>query len=369
MEQENLKALLCLNRFEAPRKVIDRLEQGESLLQIWESVSSQNESLDSFNALAEIERCAERGVRLLTWFDEDYPSLLRPIYDPPLVLYMKGTIISEDTSALAIVGTRHPSLYGRNQARSIARELSACGLTIVSGFAKGVDYEAHTGALEISYGRTIAVKGCGLDVDYPQGHQKLFDQIMGEHGAILSEYPLGTTPRAEFFPRRNRIISGLTLGTLIIEASLRSGSLITAGQAIEQGREVFCLPGQVHYPTAKGTHQLIKNGAALVEHAGDILEALSLSLTAQQHGALERLGKTSEHLTDAQPTPPNPKPESKRDPSEVKVLDLIKTGKADYDTLLEKSDMAHSQLASLLLTLEIQGKIKKAPVGYSVKEK
>jgi DNA processing protein len=199
----------------------------------------------SFSAEKEIALCAQKGIDFLLYSDKDYPAMLKEVADPPLLLYQKGTLIEHDRNAIAIVGTRHPSFYGRTQAKRFAQELAAKGLTIVSGLARGIDQVAHDGALHISYGRTIAVMGCGLDVIYPKEHEDLFGRI-SDRGVVLSEYPLGTPPLPENFPRRNRILSGLSYTTFVVEAHSRSGSLITAHQAVEQGREVFARNPSTH---------------------------------------------------------------------------------------------------------------------------
>jgi DNA processing protein len=261
-------------------------EQGLSSSEILEQIrSGENpawkESLEAtrrvFDPAKELERTEERGIELIPWGDLRYPFLLKESSDPPLLLYVKGDLIESDQAAVAIVGTRHPSLYGREQAKRFAGRLAEMGLTIVSGFARGIDREAHEAALGIRYGRTIAVLGSGLDVVYPKEHQALYEEI-AERGALLSEFALGTQPFAENFPKRNRIIAGLSLGALVIEAHSRSGSLITAHLAADEGREVFALPGRIDQLGSRGTHRLIKEGAELVEAPEDILEALGPQL-------------------------------------------------------------------------------------------
>ncbi len=226
----------------------------------------------------EREACLERGIVVIGIGDPAYPHNLLSIYDPPLVLYLKGDLIPEDEIAVAIVGTRHPSLYGSRIANRFGRELAARGVTVVSGLARGIDGEAHRGAL-LAQGRTIAVLGSGLDVVYPKQHATLFDQI-AEKGALVSEYPLGTEPATFHFPRRNRIINGLSRGVLVVEASERSGSLITASLASDEGREVYVIPGEIDSITSRGTNRLIQRGAKMVVCAEDILEDLSPQIRA-----------------------------------------------------------------------------------------
>ncbi|MFH1800346.1 MAG: DNA-processing protein DprA [Candidatus Omnitrophota bacterium] len=284
IEEKEILAFLALNRLriEGRRRVLALLSEGKSAQEVVKRMESEDllkdfsapENVAPFNAEKEIELCVQKGIDFLLYSDGDYPAMLKEVADPPLLLYRKGTLIENDRNAIAIVGTRHPSIYGRTQAKRFAQELAARGLTIISGLARGIDQVAHDGALHISYGRTIAVMGCGLDVIYPKENENLFQRIL-ERGAILSEYPLGMPPLPENFPRRNRILSGLSYATFVVEAHSRSGSLITAHQAVEQGREVFALPGPVDQLTSRGAHQLIKEGACLVETFEDILLALA----------------------------------------------------------------------------------------------
>ena len=221
-------------------------------------------------AAEEFDRSLEKGYSLLTLADAEYPSLLREIFDPPCVLYGIGRIDVLESAAVAVVGSRHPTPYGRGMAERLARDLAERGLVVVSGLALGIDTAAHVGAL--GGGRTVAVLGSGLDVPYPKSNRKLFDRIAVE-GAVISEFPLGTDPLAANFPRRNRIISGLSLGVVVVQAGKGSGSLITANYALEQGRDVFAVPGNVG-TESQGTNQLIKEGAKLVVSSDDILEEI-----------------------------------------------------------------------------------------------
>lgn len=214
----------------------------------------------------------ENKVKTLSVTAKDYPTNLRYIYDPPLMLYVKGEIIPEDNVAIAIVGSRRATYYGLQNATKLAYELAAKGITIISGLARGVDSAAHRGALEAE-GRTIAVLGSGLNIIYPRENERLAQNI-SQNGAVISEFALDTPPHRGNFPRRNRIISGLSLGVVVIEAARKSGALITANCALEQGREVFALPGKIDSFTSRGTHDLIKDGAKLVESSEDIIEEL-----------------------------------------------------------------------------------------------
>ena len=263
---------------EGRRKALEWFGEGRSPREVLEKLGPFAEEVrKELDPEKELALCWEKRISLLTILDPAYPASLKEIPDPPLLLYVKGEIAENDSNALAVVGTRHPSFYGRTQAKRFAGELAAKGLTIVSGLARGVDQAAHEAALDVSYGRTLAVLGSGLDVIYPRENEKLYHRII-ERGAVLSEYAPGTPPLAENFPRRNRILSGLSLGVFVVEAHSRSGSLITAHQALDQGREVFALPGPVDQLTSRGTHQLLREGAALVENPEDIFEALSARL-------------------------------------------------------------------------------------------
>ena len=256
-----------------PSEILERVRDG--IHPPWKESLEATEKV--FNPEKEIERAHDLGIALVPFSDPYYPFLLNEISDPPLLLYLRGEILDSDQASVAVVGSRHPSLYGLEQAKRFSEKLAEWGITIVSGFARGVDREAHEAALSVRYGRTVAVLGSGLDVIYPKEHQNLYEET-AERGAILSEFALGTPPLAENFPKRNRIIAGLSLGVLVIEAHSRSGSLITAHLAAEEGREVFALPGRIDQLGSRGTHRLIKEGAALVESPREVLETLSPQL-------------------------------------------------------------------------------------------
>jgi DNA processing protein len=227
-------------------------------------------------AATEEERTARHGGRLVTWLDPDYPESLRHLALPPPVLAMRSAAPELPRGpAVAIVGSRHAGEYGRETAERFAREIAAAGVVVVSGFAHGIDAAAHRGALAAPGGRTVAVLGCGLDVDYPRGHAGLADEIAAS-GALLSELPCGAPPLGWHFPARNRIIAALSAGTLVVEAAVRSGSLVTARHALDLGREVWAIPGRLGDPRAAGPNGLIRDGAALVEEPRDVLETLGL---------------------------------------------------------------------------------------------
>lgn len=248
---------------------------------------------NKFDTTAELELAEKLGVWIIHLEDERYPPSLKQIYDPPPVLYIKGTLSDTDSLAIAIVGTRRCSLYGQEQASRLAHFLASAGFTICSGMARGIDTAAHQGALSAK-GRTIAVQGCGLANIFPPENKRLFE-LIAESGACISELPLQYEPLSENFPPRNRIIAGLSLGTIVVEAPLNSGALITARSALDNNREVMAVPGKVDSPLSKGVHQLIKQGARLVESVQDVMEALGYvgnrlksHVTAAAESACER---------------------------------------------------------------------------------
>ena len=229
---------------------------------------------------AEMEMLERYRGKVLTWNDPTFPARLKEIYDVPPLLYIRGTLAPEDEWAIAVVGTRRTTIYGREVTERLVADLTHNRITIVSGLARGIDSLAHRTALETG-GRTIAVLACGLDLVYPAENTKMA-QAIKEQGALISEYPLGTRPKAENFPRRNRIMSGLSLGVVVTEAGEGSGALITANLALEQNREVFAVPGSILSPASRGTNRLIQDGAKLVRNAQDILEELNLTMIPQQ---------------------------------------------------------------------------------------
>lgn len=284
----------------------------------------------------DLEKCQESNIRIVSILDSDYPINLHNLYDPPLILYVKGEILPEDQFAIAIVGSRRPSAYGIRMTARFSSELSERGITIVSGFARGIDGEAHRSALR-SKGRTIAVLGCGLNIIYPKEHTELFEKI-SENGAMISEFQLGTSPLAYNFPKRNRIITGLAMGVLVVEASQRSGSLITASIAAEEGREVYAVPGQLDMVTAQGTNHLIQNGAKLVASANDILIDLHLPIKAT---LLPQDDTVSFDETDNS------------------LLKLLTNKPLSLDEIIVSLGGTPNDLSSQLVQLEIKGVIKR----------
>ena len=296
----------------------------------------------------EIERLQATEISLTTLEDADYPETLRWIPEPPLVLYVWGALRHEDSLAVAVVGSRKPSPYGQLAAQRLSTELAQYGFTVVSGLARGVDSLAHHGALQAG-GRTIAVLGSGINVVYPPEHRRLYEAIRNQ-GAVVSEFPFDTKPDRWNFPRRNRIISGLALGTLVVEASDQSGSLHTARHALEQGREVFAVPGRIDAPSSRGTNNLIKRGAKLVEGIDDILEEFPAALRLAM-----RQRDTAPGPTDAPPMPTD------LTPDEVRVLGLIQSEEIHIEAIIHASQLPAQAVASILLTLELRGLVRQFP--------
>jgi DNA processing protein len=287
----------------------------------------------------------QSGNKLLTLADAAYPALLKTIHNPPPILYVRGNHQLLCEPQLAIVGSRTPTRGGLETAQAFAQHLAQTGLIITSGLATGIDAAAHKGALA-AQAPTVAVMATGVDRIYPAGHRKLAESIL-EKGALVSELPLGTRPRPELFPQRNRIISGLAFGVLVVEAAQRSGSLITAHCAMEQAREVFAIPGSIHNPVARGCHQLLRQGAKLVESAQDILEELAPQLRAQLH--LETL---------EQNRPAQPPAATELDPDYQNLLAVIDYDPLSVDQLAQRSGLPPRSIASMLLILELQGLIR-----------
>jgi DNA processing protein len=279
----------------------------------------------------------QAGNHVVTLADEAYPKALLEIPDPPPLLYAKGNLQLLGSRCIAVVGSRNASPQGEKNAEDFAAALSHNGFCIVSGLALGIDGAAHRGALRAS-GSTIAVVGTGLDIVYPARHRELAHQI-AEHGLIISEFGLGTPSRAQNFPRRNRIISGLSQGCLVVEANVRSGSLITARLAAEQGREVFAIPGSIHSPLAKGCHLLIKQGAKLVDNIQDIVDELGGSFS---------IGNAVEHDLETETNP---------------ILECIGYEAVSVETLIERTGLTSDSLSAMLLMLELENKIASLPGG------
>lgn len=285
---------------------------------------------------AEMQKIARAGVQVLTWADSNYPTLLAAIPNPPPVLYVKGELRPEDEWSIAVVGTRRASTYGREVTRQLVADLVRNGITIVSGLARGIDAHAHRSALD-AQGRTIAVLGSGVDVIYPPEHENLAREIVN-HGALVSEYPLGTKPDGPNFPARNRIISGLALGTLIVEGDRKTGAHITIEDALEQGRETFAVPGNIFNATSRGPNTMIQQGEAkLVICASDILEELNLTMVAE-HQQVRAVAPESE--------------------TEAKLLKLLSADPIHIDDLGRETGLPIATVSSTLALMELKGMIR-----------
>ncbi len=294
----------------------------------------------------QIALAAKHECRLLTFWDAEFPTILKKIYDPPVLLFVKGEIHAADATAMAVVGTRAPTEYGKLAAERLVTALIERRFTIVSGLARGIDTVAHQAAVK-SNGRTLAVLGSGLDQIYPPENRRLAQEIT-QHGAVISEYFFGTKPDAVNFPRRNRIISGLTLGTLVIEAGEESGALITAQNALEQGREVFAVPGSIFSPKSHGPHRLVQDGAKLIMNVEDILTELPPQL---------------DMFAQAPPVPPA----IALTDLEQKILAQLSHEPRHVDLLARHTNLPTSQLLSLLLGLEFKNVVKQLPGTLFVK--
>ena len=284
----------------------------------------------------EMERLSREGVQTVNWHHPDYPPRLKEIADPPPVLYYKGSILPQDERAVAVVGTRGPTSYGREAAAAITKDLARNEITIVSGLARGIDAIAHRAALDAG-GRTIAVLAGGLDKVYPKEHTKLAQQAQ-EQGAVVSEYPLGVQPHPKSFPRRNRLISGMSLGTLVVEAGEASGAKWTVQHALEQNREVFCVPGSIFSPVSWLTNHLIQEGAKLVSNSADVLEELNLTAVAHQVQM--------------------PFPVAAEDDGEAVLLGQLDDEPKHIDDIRRRASLPISAVSTLLTMLELKGMVR-----------
>jgi len=301
----------------------------------------RNSADDGFaeQQLALAEKCQ---ARILTYWDAEYPERLKQIYDPPVFLFVRGELRQDDKYAIALVGTRMPSSYGRMVAEKLSEGLARKGITVVSGLARGIDTLCHLGALKAG-GRTLAVLGSGVDVIYPPENRKLAEKIVAQ-GALVSEFPMGADPDAPNFPRRNRLISGLSLGVIVIEAGERSGALITAETALEQGREVLAVPGNITSPKSQGPNRLIQEGAALVRSVEDVFSLLDSELRPLLHAG------------------PQPKEITlPLTPEEKRVLEALSHEARHIDTIAQANGMPTSQVLAILLSLELKDLVKQLP--------
>ena len=295
------------------------------------------EALRKIDPDHEAELLQKRQIRFICVDEPEYPENLREIYDPPLVLYVKGHLLPGDSQSVAVVGARKATGYGRTVAFTLSEDLVRHGVTVVSGLARGIDAYAHKGALD-GGGRTVAVLGCGIDIAYPPENRSLQDRIE-KNGAVLSEFPPGTAPMKHHFPARNRIIAGLSMGTVVVEAGLKSGALITAEFALNSGREVFAVPGNVMSELSRGPHRLIREGAKLVETANDVIKELKIAPVAEKPQALPMSLSYGEE----------------------QVLQLIPAEGKSVSEMVEESDMQPHMIMAQLSMMEIRGLVKKGP--------
>lgn len=327
----------------------------------------------------ELELIHEYGCQVVTLYDDTYPSRLKEIDTPPVVLYIRGELTTEDTLSISLVGSRDAKDYGRKVGYRLSYQLAQRGLTVVSGLAKGIDTSAHRGALEAG-GRTIAVMGSGLSFIYPATNSPLAEKITAS-GALISEFPMGVKPKPRNFPRRNRIISGLTLGTVVVEASNRSGALITARLAGEQGREVFAVPGEIFSELSTGTHKLINDGAKLINTVDDLLNELPPYVLNQIQSDVPASQVPSVETKVSQEPPlerSDPKPAATQSPSKVQqpiqsapppdltpdertIFDAIEVPTSHIDTIVRTTQLPIGQVSSVLLMLELKGIVQQLP--------
>ncbi|MBE0477921.1 DNA-protecting protein DprA [Candidatus Aerophobetes bacterium] len=285
------------------------------------------------------------NIKLVTCKDSDYPSSLQTIAYPPILLYIRGELKKEDERAVAVVGTRRATNYGKTATRKLVRELARERITIISGMARGIDTCAHEVALEEG-GRTIAVLGCGVDVVYPRENSSLMNEII-KNGAVISEFSLGTEPFARNFPRRNRIISGLSMGVVVVEAPLKSGALITADFALEQGKEVFSVPGVITSPYSEGTNRLIKEGAKVVENVYDILEELNIPFSGEKDSFTYDLQLSFE---------------------EKLIFDKLTSNPSHIDEIVRQSSLSVAKVADILMRLQLKGMVRELPGKLFLKD-
>jgi DNA processing protein len=301
----------------------------------------------------ELKKLKQLRLSVITFQDEIYPPRLKTISDPPPLLYISGLLNRADHQAVAVVGSRNATASGRHLTEELSRDLAHLGVTVVSGLARGIDAAAHRGALAAG-GRTVAVVGCGVDRTYPPEHHTLRKQIES-NGAVVGELPLGSFPHGHHFPRRNRIISGMCMGVIVTEATINSGSLITARLAADQGREVFAVPGFVKAETSRGPKGLIKQGAKLVENVDDVLEELLPQLDAETR---ERLVKRAAREAT---TPGRP------DEKEAVVYNFLSWEAVHIDDLIEKTELSAADVSSSLLSMELKGLLRRLPGHFYIR--
>ena len=367
---------LLIEKFGTPEKIFQLNSEEIAAAGVPRNTARSITEFRDFEAL-EKELCElpNIGARLIKWSDSDYPLNLRQIADPPPFLFVRGTAQLTDSNCIAVVGARAASDIGRRMAQRIGLELAAKGFTVVSGLARGIDGEAHQGALD-AHGKTLAVLGCGVDVIYPAEHRKLAEAIIAGGGALISELPIGTQPLAENFPTRNRILSGLCLGVVIVEAAEKSGSLITARMALEQDRQVFAVPGSPLSGKTRGSNRLLKEGAKLVECVEDVIEELA----PQMIGKPRLAERTPPASIEEVPTPPTSNTRVSdevaqlfQSPADAKSIEgpadstttilnnLKESERLHVDSIIESSGLNAQTVLRLLLELELEGRVTQHP--------
>ncbi len=371
-DTEALLALILAGGASAPRRTLLDRHGGPAAVRAlprgrWREAgldTAQIRALDGNPAALDpdlLRRCRDwlrqPGHQLIGWHDPDYPPLMRKAGSPPLALFVAGDPTLLWYPAVAVVGSRGPTAGGRDNARSFSRALVAAGYAVTSGLAAGVDRAAHEAALDAG-GLTVAVLGTGPDVPYPRNHAGLMARIAA-HGAVVSEHPPGTEARREHFPSRNRILAGLTLGTLVIEAASRSGALITARQAADAGREVFAVPGSIHNPMARGCHRLIRDGAALVESADEVTAALGAWAGALRGELQRRLGVAVDQVAEPADVV------ATDDPAHHRLWRALGHDPTTMDQLTERTGLTAAALSSMLLVMELQGRVAVEHGRYS----
>lgn len=365
----NIRTRRLIERFGSAGKVLalnsrDIIREGIVPTLVAEGINhfSKNVSLKK-----EYELVKKHDVKIISYQDKEYPENLREIPDAPVILYVKGRLIKEDNLAVAVVGSRRASLYGLAVAAKIAMGLAEVGITVISGMARGIDSAAHKGALKAK-GRTIAVFGCGLTHIYPPENKKLFEEIVIS-GCVVSEFSMETKPLAVYFPRRNRIISGLSLGVVVAEASRRSGALITSRFALEQGREVFAVPGKIDNPNTHGVHNLIKEGAVLINGADDILEELQPHLERYLKSMKSDSQRSKSASTILEEKDKASAPAADLPVPETNLYRYIVEDPLHIDEIAQQSGLSVSEAAAILLRLELKGFIRQSPGKFFVRVK
>jgi DNA processing protein len=342
-----IKVQALIDALGSPQAVFDPAQSDLRMIKgigekLSETILTQRTQVDP---QAEMEKAEALGIHIVTPLDAEYPSALKTIHDPPLALYVRGEILPKDRHSLGMVGSRKCTSYGLSTADRLAYQLAQTGFTVVSGLARGIDTVAHQGALK-GKGRTIAVLGAAIDQLYPPENAELADAIAGS-GAVISEYPLGRAADRQTFPYRNRIISGISMGVIVVEAGFKSGSLHTSDAAMEQGRSVFAVPGRIDSPSSKGTNHLIKNGAKLVDNVGDILEEFELLVPP---GLFEKPAKAS-----------SARPEVPLSEDEQILVKALWGQELDVDSLARAAGLPIAKVSALLVGLEMKRVVKMLP--------